>query len=376
MSRNPYLRPVLSATRRNIPDPSSEVECWIDALAELVEDTGQRGVCHRAYDLLATLGRLERARPELVGASDVDGVRAKAEALLAAEGPELAREALKVPNTRAWLEEAVRLDGSYDEAWDPVARAHLAETVLLDLDDADLMLWQAERLGVADAELAIELDRCAYWVQTHADCFLAAGVRVQAIGQTLRPDLREAEPDLAMTAEKFVHVLDAIEIAEDELSFRTVAPLTPAERRELLSWSAEPFREVSPGRGRSVTGPPRLPNWVWSPGEPVLAAAAGDTPPQFERLCWLSPDGIWTARLPLSPQVSQERQLTLYFSHREGGQPAAALAGRPVQLGSVAGAIGPNGTAEFSLEQFEKVREPVLELIVGLEGIRWVPEGD
>ncbi len=50
---------------------------------------------------------------------------------------------------------------------------------------------------------------------------------VQALGQGLRPDLPQLDPDLARTADKIIWALDALEDLEADLAFQGVAPIEP-----------------------------------------------------------------------------------------------------------------------------------------------------
>src|SRR5947209_883474 len=106
MNANRYVRPGLSATRDRVPDAALEVGCWLDQLADILEGTDAQGPVDEAYDLLALWGKLRRVRPELLADPEAKGDLARLEGLVAERGPELAAQALAVPNPQGWLEEA------------------------------------------------------------------------------------------------------------------------------------------------------------------------------------------------------------------------------------------------------------------------------
>jgi hypothetical protein len=231
---NRYVRFALAATRAQVPDPELLVEAWLDRLGDILDGTAAGGSACRAYDLLALWAKLRRVRPGLAAALAAGDELARADERLREAGKPLAQLALTVPNPGAWLQEAKMLAASYRQVIDPEERADFAAHLLSDLDDADLACYAARRLGVEDAALNRELAACGDWLARHADCFLAASVPVQALGLALRPDLAAFDAALAETAEKYVRVLDALEIAEAGLSFADQPLLDRQTAEELV----------------------------------------------------------------------------------------------------------------------------------------------
>src|SRR5579885_91149 len=233
MGSNRYVRLNLTATQNHIPDPAIEVEVWLDRLEELLACWGPKPDPLDCYDLLALWARLQRTRPDLLAQLEGNQELAGAETLLAERDPELARLALTVPDPPTWREETRALEASYEELIDPVERSTLAENLLTDLDDAELVLHSARRHGVDDPQLDKELQVCRTWLMRHADLFLAASVFVQAVGMTFRPELADEDYDLALTALKYERILDAAEEAEAELAFVGLTPFNPSVLKAL-----------------------------------------------------------------------------------------------------------------------------------------------
>jgi len=227
MNANRYLRDRLAATRNQVCDPSCVVESRLALLADLLDGWSPNGPDQFAYDMLAALGWLQRTDLRLLTKLDPDGLAAAGRAYAGAHGKELAERALAVPDPQAWLDEAKDLRASYEDLMEPVERAELAHRLINELDDAELVLLEAMRLGMQDELLESVLERCRAWLCDNADAFLAAGVFVQATGLGLRADLDTVDPDLGRTAEKFAHILDALEDMESALEPDRLGPLSP-----------------------------------------------------------------------------------------------------------------------------------------------------
>ena len=355
--RGPYVRPSLTATRDGVPDPAIEVEAWLDDLETTLSSEGPDWSPHGAYDLLAGWARLKRARPDLVQNLEGENVLDEAQALLAGRGQELSQLALTVPDPEAWRDETAALDASYERLIDPVERSTFAEMLITDLDDAELVLYALEHLGVSDSELGHEIEECRVWLMEHADLFLAAGVHVQAVGMALRPDLSEYDYSLALTALKYERLLDEAEEVEAELS------LDRLERIEQEVFDALRRRfERELISGAAVMAFPR------SLLQAARLAAAAETR-SHAILKWKSPDSLWIAYLPISTEIGT---LTIRFYH-EYGERGASLSGHPVFLAGVAGYVDSEGRAEFLRERLE-ASEQDLRLEVGEPKVTWLPE--
>jgi hypothetical protein len=271
MEHSNYIRPSLAATRQRIPDPGLIVDLWVARAQDLLRETaGDVGsfTAIEALNLFALQGRLLRTRPEIVAACGGQELLATTQQLvLGPDGVCLAQRALAVPNPNAWLEQAQRLYDSYEEdETDPVDQSRFAEMLVGDLDDVDLLIMACHRLHVDASGIDDRMTDCHEWLSNHADCFLAASVWVQAVGQTFRPDLETFDIDLCLTAEKYVRILDAAEQAEAELSYRDVPPWHP----EMMQQPVESTREeLSAVVQTSVGNEPRVARDRW----PRLAKA-------------------------------------------------------------------------------------------------------
>lgn len=372
-SHNPYVRPGLAATRKQVVRPLLLVEVWLHRLEDLLEGRSDQDEAQDAYDLLALWLRLRRVRPELLGEADGDDVLAAVEHRVTSEASRLLPLALTVPAPDAWVLDANALEVSYEELLDPTVRAGNAERVLADLDDAGLLVCAVRRLGGGEAGLQEAADRierelgpCNAWLAAHADCFLAAGAYVQAAGLTLRPDLAAAEPDLARTAEKYVVLLDALEMVEADDAAADM-PLPNAVVDDLV----RAFLQDNPGAFPSTALRP-----VRRREAVLVGETAGELPRPGHLLTARAPNGPHTACLvwPAGP-VLESALLTVSF-FGEDGELAVDLAGQPVTLAGVERLIGPEGQATFPTAAVLATEQFPPTLTVGAGRTAWVLEED
>jgi hypothetical protein len=345
IDETPYVRPSLTATRLGVPDAALLVDLWLDRFIEESEG-GSRIGAERAYEVLAHFGRLERSRPDLLEATGRADVSSRERSRLRSRMGELARLALVVPEPTGWLRAAAGLADACDDGADESRTAELAADLLEDLDDAELVAWVARSVGLADPALEEGLARCRLWLVDNPDRFFPAGVLIQGIGQTLRPDLVAVDADLAATADKFILLLDAMEDAEAVLTPR------PAVARTVLDRSAEA--------------------WSWMPG-PMLALAADNVaPPGLTRRRWRSPDGRVQALLVIDRGDSSARSVRVRFRTDQG---VTELAGQTAWLAGIAATIDPQGNAEFDLSALEAARQSgaAPDLAVGDRREVWSP---
>ncbi len=374
MNENRYVRDRRPATRNQVCDPSSVVESRLALLADLLDGWSPNGPDQFAYDMLAALGWLQRTDLRLLTKLDPDGLAAAGRAYAGAHGQELAARALVVPDPQAWLDEAKDLRASYEELIEPVERAELAHRLINELDDAELVLLEAMRLGMQDELLESELERCRAWLRDDADAFLAAGVFVQGTGLALRADLDTVDPDLGRTAEKFAHILDALEDMESALEPDRLGPLSP----ESVGFVLEQFWATH-GRDKEQSAPQAdvLPFPV-NPalfGQPLpFAAQAAGQPAGPIMATWRSPEHRLFAFLEIySLPASNTEPVTITFFDNQD-LPAVELVGQPVKLRNYSTTIkksGDNVIALVPAGNLPQLGEPVQ---VGPDLTEWVAE--
>ncbi len=360
MDRNPYIRPGLTATRQGIPDPAVEMECWLDRLEEVLASASPEPGALDSYDLLALWGRLQRVRPDLLAQAGGERETVAVAETVARQGKDLARLALTVPNPAAWLEEARTLERAYEEASDPVARSTLAERLLADLDDADLVEYAARRQGMTDRALQEELRACGDWLEENAALFLCAGVHVQAVGMTLRHDLAERDYDLAQTALKYEVILDAAEAAEATLALEGL----PLLAHEAVAAALHRFDEE---RARAAIVVATI-AYARSLLRSRRAGRAGEPASVPTILKWAAPDG-GTAFLKLPAEG--ETTLTVHFFTADRDV-ATGLDAQRAWLAGVPSEVRA-AKATFPLAAVEEAEQD-LRLEVGPERTIWQPD--
>ncbi len=366
MSDNPYVNEHLTATQAGIPDPLVELDCWLSQLTDLL--TSQLDTTVQAYDILALWAKLRRVRPELV--RQLGGVEnlAESEALVSELGKDLATHALMLPDAEAWLDEATALQSAYEDVALAEARNDLAERMLADLDDAQLVLYAARRLGVDDPELDSDLARCSEWMTEHIELFLAASVTVQAVGMTFRPNLADFDYGLAVTALKYIDVLRAAEAAETALRLTNVQPFNP---QIVIDWVAKSQQQRNMAEMlRSAFVALIVDQLHKQMGRRPMAQAADET--ELMPMLWWewsSPEDNHRARLVVPPRPLQDSLVTLQFL--SGDRTAASeLEGQRVTLHGTVTTIDSKGQATFYLTDFLQVNEPLV-LRIGSQEAPW-----
>lgn len=360
-----FMRTSLKATQHGIPEPQILVERWADDLECVLARWSSDPEPLDYYDLLAATGRLTRSRQDLVRDADAERELVQARNILEQHGPLVVERACSVPNVNGWMEHVAELESSFDEMIDPVARNLLAEQVLM--DDAELVAYAARRQGLVDAELEQELLKARVRVLHDASLFLPAGVFVQAVGMTLRPQIEEEDYDLAATALKFEAILDAAEQAEAELKFVDAKLWVPGAVQAL----ARKYRETVAGP-RAVAVLPIVVQYRRWLGEPAAIAVAEAAALQPTTVRWDSPDGCWVAylTLPPPPQPPAPQTVSLSF-YTAAGDRAEALAGQPVWLDGVASQVDQRGRALFPRDALAAAGQHALRLEVGPQHDLW-----
>lgn len=361
------IRPNLTATRESIADPLIVVERWADQLQSLVQQWPADPDPLSCYDLSASLGRLQRTRPALLRDADASNDLADAATILAQNSQLIIQRALEVPNVAGWMEDVARLEASYVELIDPIERNLLAEQLLMDLDDAELVAYAAWRHGIADTQLDEDLEKCRTLIWRQAHLFLPASVFVQAVGMTVRPELLDEDYELAATTLKFTAILDAAEEAEAALTFANVKAWHPYAVRALIRRFAGHLNPTS--KQEMPRGVLRaLADYRQALGMPLSLAAAPQPPSRHVSLRMESPDAVYVAYLR-PDRTADSWSLRCYTAE---GDPAAELAGRAVRLDGVPATLDARGQATFPRQRLAEAPVQEARLEVQDEQGNWV----
>lgn len=232
MDKKTFVSDILRATREGRTDPEGVVADWIDELESVLENdelTSDEG-----YTLLVTREKLRRVKPEFLDNKEHQRVLELADRKIEAEAPRLLERALTVPNPEAWRQELKQFDASFEEDIDLLDQSITAVQLIDDLDDVQLLLVVAQRLGIRDDELQEQIELCEHELVSHADLFYGATIHVQSIGLTLRTDLDETDYNLAATTLKFIDLIEAAEAVEAENNFDYITPLDPELENSLV----------------------------------------------------------------------------------------------------------------------------------------------
>jgi hypothetical protein len=367
MMANPYVRSRLSATRADVLRPEYLVHAWLNQVevaeqgAEQFRGTAAATDAVAASHLLSACLKLRRTRPELLaqigGLGLVQAVERQCSALRLQE---LAAPAVAQLAFADWWSQARFLEEHQEELEEEQLQKQ-AEWVLTELDDAELVGLTAVRLGLAPSEWQSLLDECRRWCLEHAELFLPAGVFVQTLAQTFRPDLLSFDPDLALTAVKYEAILDVLEEAEALIRLDQV-PVLDRETAQALYRS---FREQQPA---SVARPGRSYPRALLPPVVLLAAASPAEAPRL--LWWQSPKTEERACLVLPAQVASEQQLVTLSFFNAAQELAQELGGQPVWLAGVPATIADDGRARFRLADLHAAGQDLL-LEVGADRTPW-----
>ncbi|MEM4360015.1 MAG: hypothetical protein QXT45_05765 [Candidatus Bilamarchaeaceae archaeon] len=126
---------------------------------------------------------------------------------------ELARTAIEDMNPDGWIEEAEELAKVCDDGADADEIAHWSESLLVDLDDADLIIWAAEKAGLPE-EVWVgaeeKLLKCTRWLFENPDRFFPARDFVMSMHKLFRSDIDDVDTDLASTTVKYLILIDAL----------------------------------------------------------------------------------------------------------------------------------------------------------------------
>jgi hypothetical protein len=360
MNPHPYVRPHLTASQNNVTDAALLVDLWVDQFLTL-HDTRATESPDGSYDFLALWARLLRTRPELLAATERLAELEPVRQVVPEQAADLLGRAVTLPNPEEWLREAAQFDEAFDSAIDHADLAVWAERLLTDLDDATLIAWAARHFARADDELASQLEACESWLEQHADLFLACGVYVQAVGQTLRPDLPEHDWELARTADKFVILLDEQEAAQGRLMAADGVVVTPDVLAEL-------FRRPPPTPAAVVPASDPAQDWPPLPFTKVLAAATAPTDAVHHR-DWVSPDGVHRATLAVGSEDVELVRVNFY----RGLEPAGDLADRTALLAGVRAVIDAEGNADFDVPLLRQARQAGKQFTLQLDdaGSAW-----
>lgn len=340
------------------------VDCWSSRLQELL----RAGVetANEAYDLLALWAKLRRTRRDLTAQLLTDEELAQVDALLADKGQRFAREALAILNPRAWLEEAEGLAAAFDEPGPLESRSTLAEQLLTDLDDAELVLHASRRFAAVDPELEADLLACQRWLTEHVGLFLAASVHVQAVGMAIRPDLAEFDYGLAATALKYVDLLHAAALAERDLFMANVPVFDAAVIRELAAKHQRERQSQAAGIAFLTIASILRDRMSRAP---LARAREAESLEPLWWWTWCSPAGNLIARLTIPPRPASDEEVVLEFVGPDQRR-ATGLAGQEAILNGVEATIDRQATATFLLARLLQTDKPLV-LQVGPKQDTW-----
>ncbi|MCL6502784.1 MAG: hypothetical protein K6T86_08870 [Pirellulales bacterium] len=362
---SPYIRESLRDTRLGLADPRPLVAGWIQEASELLGQAVAAGEQEPelARKLAAAHLRLRRVRPELLENAEAGQVTEGLARWFKQHGPEVAALLPRL-DVSAWQRDAAALDASYEEDWQPEQRTALAEKLLKELDDAQLVAQACEEAGFEDAQYGEQLEVCDAWCLMHADLLLAAATHVQAVGLALRPDLLDVDAQLALSAVKYEAILDAAVEMEQTLGLRCA----PEEAEAIQPW-VRPFLATQPRVRPAAPQPAGYPRSLLPQ---IVALAAEQAPPAPQLLCWQSPDGAYRACLALPRRVPDPAEPLVVAFSTAAEQPAEHLAGTAVTLAGAAAAIDSQGKARWTLRSLTDTGEDLV-LTVGTPPVAWLP---
>ncbi len=336
MMSSPYLRPTLAATRDNILEPLAVVEQWF---APLRLEAGQLSP-QDAYNRMAAWAKIRRVREKLINETNHLRLWEAVSQQIESSNTHLIQSALPVPDMRAWLNQANLLLQDDESPATSEQETEAVIELLSKLDDADCFVWAAAKAGQQSRALRDDLTDCKRWLETNPECFLPASVYIQSVAAALEPNLPGIDFDLAMTADKYVILLDALEEAETFFSVD----------------EAQPFPKGALEAAMNMLGS----NWDWLPLDLIAAAGKNSMFVPAQR-SWHDPAGThsaWTLGIPGSNEVR------LNFLSRS--KAAIELAGTGVTLAGVPGTINSQGDAVFQRRDLSDAAQagkpPVLEV--------------
>ena len=202
----------------------------------------------------------------------------------------------------------------------------------------------------------------------NADLFLAASVHAQAVGMTIRSDLQAIDYGLAVTAQKYLIVLQAAEVAESELAMEGIEPVAAEVTQRLLARFRQQRDLARSARALFLSA---VAVELRKRMRHVALARAGGAAP-LEPLWWWewhSPTGDVVARLTIPPQPAPDQQVVVEFVGPDQRR-ATGMAGEPITLHGAEAEIDEQGKATLALTSLLDTEEPLL-LRVGAKGIPW-----
>lgn len=331
-----YFRSWLQATSTGQTEPSEEIEWWLAQLCGVLDGQFDADLDTKAYELLASRWALKRVRPELLIEAAADQILHAADNLIESSAATWTEAAVHVPNPAAWLEQARVFETWIEEqAVTAVQAAETGQQLIVDLDEADLVLVACAELGLDNEAFAQGLKQCNGWLAEHAELFIDAGIFTQSVGLSLRSDLSETDKKLATTGMKYVHLLDALEATEHEMFGLDVEPFDASAVGGF-------FTQVSKAHDEPVIAG-RIGDWL-PPAVPVLRVAARteETPRVHWQGFWTEPSDRFFARLVIPQSFeedSSEQVITVTFYRSEDKVLANELDGKNVELAGVASQI-------------------------------------
>lgn len=314
----------------DVPGGREIVEDLADRIAELraegiPEDPIEAG---HARALLAAYVEMDRVRPELWQAVGDPAEAAWLRDVLKDRGAAVAKAAGGRWDRDSWQAAAESLEACYfaEELPEPTERAALARELLEELDEVELAAVGIERMTGTPSALADEASKAAAWVAEHAETFLAAGTFVRATGEALRPDLFQVDPELALTAEKFVRVLEVLQEAEAVVTLADVREVAVADE-SLAARVRRWWRTLAAEAQEALSWRPE-----WLEAEPVMAHGASAAEAEGPRVDLRGPRDAWQGMLRLPPSgAARGGSVTLWIRPWPEGLERAVVCGLSVR---------------------------------------------
>lgn len=225
MSDTLYERAALGPFHESQPTPAQYVrETVIMVCGYLEENESDPDSNESSFDLITGWAKINRFKPEFLQEKEIAGKVAKIDGYVRRHKDVLCPLAASFPDPGAWSDDAQLALFHFDSGnmGSPWEEEYLWRATFNELDNMELLEYALMELGFEDPSYSEELKPCIEWFSQNIGPFLAIEGYGRTAAAAIRPDLVECSPELALTAEKFVLLLDEIEEAASVLGFEHV----------------------------------------------------------------------------------------------------------------------------------------------------------